>query len=151
MRFTLEFKSPLQASKAEAWKWITSLQGISAELRPLLRMSAPAGVHCLNDLKIELGKPLFRSRIYLFGVLPVDYSGLTLLEFKEGVGFTEQSPMGSMRHWRHARQIEGADHGCTVTDVLTFEPRYASSVSKWAVKRLFTHRHVVLRRSLGSA
>jgi ligand-binding SRPBCC domain-containing protein len=149
MRFKLEFRSPLRASRAEVWDWITSVRGISTELRPFMRMSVPRGVRSLKELHFEPGQPLFRSQIYLFGVLPVDYSYLTLLELHEGVGFVEQSPMGSMRLWRHERRIEEAAHGCVLTDTLTFEPRFAASLSRWVVERIFTHRHAVLRRHFG--
>ena len=149
MLFKLEFRSELRVSRDEAWNWITSFKGISAELWPVLRMSKPRSVQSVNDVSIEPGQPLFRSQIYLFGILPVDYSYLTLLEFQEGVGFIEQSPMGSMRLWRHERHIAEAKQGCIVTDTLTFEPRFAARLSTWAVKRLFTHRHAVLRRQLG--
>lgn len=150
MPFKLEFRSTLLASPADAWNWITSVKGISAELWPILRMSTPRGIKGLAEFRFEPGKPLFRSQIYLFGLLPVDYSYLTLLELKEGVGFVEQSPMGSMRLWRHERQIQRAGQGCTITDVLTFEPRFGGALSKWVVECLFAHRHAVLRRNLGS-
>ncbi|MFT3776691.1 MAG: hypothetical protein QM772_00195 [Ottowia sp.] len=151
MPHQLEFRSALRASRAEAWDWITSVKGISTELRPILRMSVPRGVSGLPASGIEPGKPLFRSRIYLLGLLPVDYSDLTLIELKDGIGFVEQSPMGSMRLWRHERRIEAAEPGCAVTDVLTFQPRFASNLLKWFIQRLFTHRHAVLRRHLGNA
>ena len=96
------------------------------------------------------GQRLFRSVIYAFGFLPVDHSDLTLLELKPGIGFIEQSPMGSMRLWRHERTLSPQPSGCAVTDVLTFEPRFAAPVAAWIVRRLFTHRHAVLRRRLGS-
>jgi hypothetical protein len=113
-------------------------------------MSVPRDFPGLDASDIKLGKPLFRSRIRLFGVLPVDHSDLTLIEFQHGTGFVEQSPMGSMRLWRHERRIEAARHGCTLIDVLTFEPRFAPRASRWFIHRLFAHRHAVLRRHLGS-
>lgn len=143
-----QIASTVSASPSEAWRWITSIQGISAEMAPYLRMSAPRGITALPDLKIELGKPLFRSTIYLFGILPVDYSKLTLLALHEGVGFIEQSPMGSMRTWRHERTIQPLASGCRITDSLSFEPRVAPKLSAWMVRLLFTHRHKVLRAHL---
>ncbi|MCD6060417.1 MAG: hypothetical protein K0S16_728 [Moraxellaceae bacterium] len=151
---TLRFASTLDVSREEAWRWITSVRGIATELRPLMGMSVPPGVTSLADLAFVPEQRLFRSRIMLFGLLPVDFSDLTLLELKENEGFVEQSPMGSMRLWRHERRI-GAVPGdtgrCTVTDLLSFEPRLARGLSTWAVKQLFTHRHAVLRRELGGA
>jgi hypothetical protein len=154
---TLRFASTLGVSREEAWRWITSVRGIATELRPLMGMSVPSGVTSLADLAFVPEQRLFRSRITLFGLLPVDFSDLTLLELKENEGFVEQSPMGSMRLWRHERRIGAAPDDaarrsagrCTVTDLLTFEPRLARGLTTWAVKRLFTHRHAVLRRELG--
>jgi ligand-binding SRPBCC domain-containing protein len=140
-----EISSTVSASPSEAWRWITSIEGISAELAPYLRMSVPRGITALPDLKIEAGVPLFRSTIYLFGVLPVDYSKLTLLSLDEGVGFIEQSPMGSMRLWRHERTIQALTSGCRIADSLSFEPRFMPGLAAWVVKQLFTHRHKVLR------
>ena len=111
-------------------------------------MSTPKGITSLSDIQFISGKRLFRSVIYLFGFLPVDYSDLTLLELSDGFGFVEQSPMGSMRVWRHERRIQPLSSGCRVTDTLTFEPRFAASLSARLVKKLFTHRHKVLRTKL---
>ena len=149
---TLRFTSALGVSREAAWRWITSVHGISAELRPLMSMGVPRGVTSLTALAFVPGQRLFRSRIALFGLLPVDFSDLTLLELTENEGFVEQSPMGSMRLWRHERRIGAVPGGadcCTVTDLLAFEPRLARSLSTWVVKQLFTHRHAVLRRELG--
>ena len=68
---------------------------------PFFRMTVPKGVVSLNDVDIQLGVRMFRSYVFLFGVLLIDYSDMTLLELDIGEGFTEQSPMGSMKLWRH--------------------------------------------------
>jgi len=145
---TLEFSSRLKVSPEEAWRWITSAQGISAELWPYLRMSWPKYLEYLDPSSIEQGGVLFRSTLYLFGVIPVDYSDLTLLSIEPGRGFVEQSPMGSMRLWRHERWIEPVVSGCTVHDRLTFEPRLPRGLTLLIVARLFAHRHAVLKRRL---
>ncbi len=146
----LEFRSALKAPPPECWAWATSLAGITAELSPLMRMTAPEGVANILDLKVEPGKPLFRSRVYLFGVIPVDRSDLTLLEIEPGRRFQEQSPMLSMKLWRHERTIEPAQSGGSVlTDRLEFEPRLFSGLVKRLIETVFTHRHKVLRRELG--
>ena len=146
----LEFRSRLTAPPAEVWQWITSFIGISTEMLPLMRMSVPRGVRCLTDIDIVPGKPMFFSWILLFGVLPVDWSKLTLLELDEGHGFVEQSPMGSMKMWRHERCIEAAESGCALIDRLSFEPRFAAPLLAWFVRRFFAHRHAVLRKHLGA-
>lgn len=124
------------------------MDGIAREMAPYLRMSAPLGVTDLTSLDPEPGKRLFRSWIKLFGVLPVDYSDLTLVSMEEGVGFVEQSPMGTMRLWRHERRITPDGEGCVLSDVLTFEPRLAGWLTVRIVRALFGHRHRMLRKYL---
>lgn len=145
----IEFRSGLSAPPAEVWQWISSFEGLSTEMRPLIRLSRPRGLRRLSDAGMVPGKPMFFSWILLFGVLPVGWSKLTLLEWQEGRGFVEQSPMGGMKTWRHERRIEPAERGCALIDRLSFEPRYAAPLVAWVVHRFFAHRHAVLRRHLG--
>lgn len=147
MRTTLSFDSTLTASPDTAWAWVTSFDGISKEMAPILRMSAP--IRDLASVAFEPGVPMFRSWLLLFGVLPVDCSDLTLLSLTPGVGFVEQSRMGSMRLWRHERRVIPDGTGCRVTDALTFEPRIGGRLVEAFVARFFAHRHKMLRRYLG--
>jgi hypothetical protein len=78
---------------------------------------------------------------------------MTLLELNIGEGFTEQSPMGSMKLWRHERRIvpcPSDSNAVLLVDQLTFQPRVASRLVKWFIRRVFIHRHRVLKASLGS-
>lgn len=143
------FTSRLKATPETVWDWMTSFDGIAREMGPWLRMTAPPGVTGLLDVDWQPGQPLFRSRIKLFGLIPVDYSDLTFLSLVEGEGFVEQSPMGSMRAWRHERHILPADTGCVLRDNLTFEPRLAGGLSAGITTAFFRHRHRMLRKHLG--
>ena len=135
----------MQVSAEQAWAWATSAAGINAELWPFLKMSAPAKFSKLDGSAITLGRPIFRSWILLFGVLPIDRSDLTVVEMEEGRRFVERSPMRSMRLWQHERIIEPDGVGAVrVTDHLTFEPRLAGRLVAWFVDRLFRNRHRVL-------
>lgn len=152
MKHSLEFSTHVAASPAEAWSWMTSFDGIAREMAPYMHMSAPKGVATLGDVKFMPGQRLFRSWITLFGIVPFDYSDLTLLSLEEGKGFVEQSPMGSMRLWRHERRItplDGDTKGCTITDTLSFEPRFAAGISRRIVRAFFAHRHRQLKMHLG--
>ena len=146
----LTFRSRLRAPAARVWEGIVSVEGISAEMRPFFRMTVPPGVRSIADIPWRPGQPLFRSRVFLFGVVPIDHSELTLLEFTPGEGFVEQSPMGSMRLWRHERRIAplvGTNEGVILTDRLTFDPKWARSLVAWFIDKAFQHRHAVLRRA----
>lgn len=92
---------------------------------------------------------MFRSRILLGGILPIDFSDLTLLSLTPGVGFVEQSRMGSMRSWRHERQICRVESGCRVADTLTFERRFGGRLAVAFVRKFFIHRHNMLKKHLG--
>ncbi len=152
-RFEFEFTSRLSGPPEAVWRWITSLEGISAEMRPWMRMSAPGGIGSILDLEVVPGQRLFRSTLYLLGFLPIDRSDLTLVEIEPGRGFVEQSAMLSMRLWRHERRIlddPGDPAGVLLVDRLTFEPKLGGPLVGWFTRRFFEHRHRVLRARLGS-
>ncbi|MFO6379056.1 hypothetical protein ACLBYN_41485, partial [Pseudomonas aeruginosa] len=52
MNISLHFESRLQASPEQLWRWITSVDGILREIRPLLSMSVPPGIRSLEDLEV---------------------------------------------------------------------------------------------------
>ena len=74
MNISLHFESRLQASPEQLWRWITSVDGILREIRPLLSMSVPPGIRSLEDLEVVPRRPLFRSHMRLFGLLPLGTS-----------------------------------------------------------------------------
>ncbi len=149
MNISLHFESRLQASPEQLWRWITSVDGILREIRPLLSMSVPPGIRSLEDLEVVPRRPLFRSHMRLFGLLPLGTSQLTLLELTPGRGFIEQSPMTGMRLWRHERRIlptPGEAGECLLIDQLTVRPLFAAGLVRWFLTRIFRHRHRVLCR-----
>ena len=151
---SLRFESKLHSPVERVWEWITSVKGISAEMWPFFRMTTPKGVSSLNDVQIKPGVRMFRSYVFLFGVLPIDYSDMTLLDLNVGEGFTEQSPMGSMKLWRHERRIvpcPSDPNAVLLVDQLTFQPCMARRLVGWFIRRVFSHRHEVLKANLGGA
>jgi len=143
-----QLSTVLRCPRDRAWEWISSVDGIAAEMRPYFRMTAPPGVARLTDLKVELGRPLFRSRVFVFGVLPAGSWDLTLVALEGGRGFVEESPSTSMRCWRHERRLADHADGVKLTDHLTFEAKLASAAVGWLIERVFHHRHRVLRERL---
>jgi ligand-binding SRPBCC domain-containing protein len=150
MQYTATYSSQLNATPLQLWEWMTSFEGISREMSPLMRMTAPAGVTNLQSLSFEPGKPIYRSWLLLFKFLPFDFSDFTLEKVEPIKGFVEQSTMGSMRLWRHVRRIEPAEQGCVLTDELTYEPRFAGFLASLFVRLLFNHRHKQLRKHFGA-
>jgi len=62
--------------------------------------------------------------------------------------------MGSMKLWRHERRIVPcpADSSAVLlADHITFNPRMAKRLLGWFIRRIFIHRHEVLKMNLGGA
>ena len=51
-RVELSYRSELKAPPEKVWRWITSIHGISTELWPLMKMTAPSGVGSITDVEI---------------------------------------------------------------------------------------------------
>lgn len=126
------------------------MEGVNAELRPLLRMTHPAD---LTDLsRMPVGEPAFASWLLLFGALPVDRHFLRLERVLPGQGFDERSQAWTQREWVHRRRVLDVPGGCVVRDELEFAPRFAPMrpLLRMMVRAVFTHRHRRLRARFGS-
>jgi ligand-binding SRPBCC domain-containing protein len=143
--------SRLDASPREVWDWIVTPEGINDELRPFLRMTVPRGIERLDPASVELGKPIGRSWILLFGVLPIDRDDVPLVELEEGRRFLERSPMLSMKLWEHERTVEPNGSGCEITDRIRFQARLGlpAALPRPLFRAFFRHRHRRLRRRFG--
>lgn len=143
--------SRLETAAPQVWERVVTPAGINDEMGPWMRMTTPAGVDALTPENVTLGEPIGRSWILLFGLLPVDYDDVTLVELEDGRRFLERSPMMSMRLWEHERTVEPVAGGCTVTDRVRFQPRLAAAARP--MRRLFNaffrHRHRRLQRRFG--
>jgi ligand-binding SRPBCC domain-containing protein len=147
----VEQESTLAAPADVVWGHVSTFDGVNDELRPIMRMTAPAHIRGLEPQDVVLGERLFRSWVLLFGVLPIDYDDLTLVAIEPGRGFQERSKMLSMRVWEHDRTLEPNGAGCVVRDRLGFEPRMPGMgpLLERIVRGLFRHRHRRLRRRFG--
>jgi ligand-binding SRPBCC domain-containing protein len=146
--------SRLAAPVAEVWQHATTVSGINEELRPVLRMTAPADVRGLDPTTITLGKRICRSWLLLGGILPVEYDDLVVVELEAGRRFLERSTMLTQRVWQHERVLEpDGPAACVLTDRLIFQPRtrWLLPVVSRIVRSLFRHRHRRLRRRFGQA
>lgn len=133
------------------WDRVTTPAGINDEMRPYLRMTLPRGLERIDPAEIKLGKPVGRSWILLFGLIPFDYDDLSLVRLDPGEGFLERSTMLSQQVWEHERTLEPIAGGCEVTDRVRWEPRLGllagplRPVFAW----FFRHRHKRLVRHFG--
>src|SRR6266404_9196651 len=128
-----EVSSVVAAPAERVWRRISTMAGVNAELGPLFRMTHPPDVDALTPADVVPGVRLFRSWVLLFGILPVDYDDLTLVEVRPGVGFQESSPMLSQRRWDHERVLEAVPGGCRATDRIASQPRVASPAPLYRV------------------
>ena len=139
----VERSSLVPAPAADVWARVVTPEGINDEFWPWLTMSLPKSASSLSIDTLELGKPVGRSWIRLFGVLPVDYDDLTIAELEPGRRFLERSRLFSAPQWQHERVVEPVDAaGSRVTDRLTFTPRRGFGLLGPSIIRLiFFYRH----------
>jgi ligand-binding SRPBCC domain-containing protein len=148
-RAGIEVSSRLDAAPEEVWSWVVTADGVNDELRPWLRMTVPGGDFDLNS--VETGKPIGRSWVLLFGLIPIDFDEITLVEIDRGRGFVERSRMLSQRDWEHVRTVRPLDGGSLVTDAIAWEPRLPipAKALRPLFRAIFGHRHRRLRRRFG--
>jgi ligand-binding SRPBCC domain-containing protein len=142
----VKFQTKVPATPADLWNWSTSVRGVDAEMKPVLKLDFPKGMTHMPSDASGLGKPLGNCKFLLFGILPVDLSRLTFVEVEPGRRFVEQSPLLSMKSWRHERVIAPGSDGTQVVDSLEFTPRFAPKLVTWFISKFFEHRHAVLKR-----
>lgn len=150
----VERTSELAAGRAEVWAVVSTMDGVNAELMPLVRMTHPPELQSLEDRELVPGEVVFQSWLLLFGVIPFDRHALALESVDTGVGFEEESSSWVQRRWRHERTlVDRPDGGTTVTDRLEVVPRIglARPLVGPIVGRIFTHRHRRLVRRFGAA
>ncbi len=149
----ISVSSQLHAPPAAVWDRVMTPEGINDEMRPYLRMTLPRGVERLDPESVEIGVPIGRSWILLFGLLPFDYDEVCLARLEPGRGFLERSRMLSQRSWEHERTLEPVAGGCLITDRVSWQPRLGlpGRPLRPAIAWFFGHRHRRLRRHFGGA
>lgn len=144
--WTFTHRSEIAAAPGEVWNRVVTPEGINDEMHPWLSMSAPRGHPDLSIDTVDVGDPLGRAWLRLFGVVPFEYDWLTITALEPGRRFREESTMASIRAWVHDRTIEPAANGSTlVTDKISMTPRMllypAGPLLHQTLKAFFTHRH----------
>jgi ligand-binding SRPBCC domain-containing protein len=114
-----------------------------------MTMTMPRSARGMTVDTVPLNVVLGRAWIRLFGLIPIDYDALSIIELEPGRYFHEKSTMASMRHWEHERTLTLLDDGTTrVTDRITFEPRMpgVGAIFGRVFLAFFEHRHRRLTR-----
>jgi len=141
-------ETALRASAARVWDHASSMAGVNRELWPLVQMTYPPTMKRLTPETVPLRRRAFRSWLLLFGLLPIEYDDLTLIELEPGRGFLEVSRLFSMREWRHRRTVLPTAEGCILRDEVDCTPRWPWS-GPFLVplfRFVFALRHRALRR-----
>ena len=127
------------------------MKGVARELWPFIRMTYPKDAESLVSEPLRLGRPLFRSHLLLLGVVPIDWSDLTLIELDPGRRFLERSPMATQAIWEHERLLEPVTEGTRITDRLKWEGKLRAATAAYSatVPLLFRWRHYRLRQIFG--
>lgn len=149
LRFSRSSDLPVAADVVLA---TLTLDGVNAELRPLVRMTAPAHWAGLSLHDWPERQTLFNSWILLFGILPVDRHAFYLESVTPGEGFVETSTSLMNAAWNHTRTIAPIAGGCRVTDSLEFRNRIAplGYLLKPVYQLVFWNRHRTLRKRYGN-
>jgi hypothetical protein len=150
----VEQSSDVAAPIDVVWARVISPDGINDEMLPWLTMSMPRGAGDLSIDTVELGVPLGRAWLRLFGILPFDYDHLSIVALEPGRSFHEKSTMLSMRSWQHERSMTPVGDDLTrVHDRVTFVPRILlrplAGVLQRGITAFFAHRHRRLSRHFG--
>lgn len=152
-RAEITVSSLLAASPERVWARVITPEGINDEMRPLLKMTWPAGLeHGIDPARVAVGRPLGRSRLLLFGLVPFDYDEISLVRLEPGRGFLERSRMLSQRLWEHERTLAPEGDGCRLTDRVAWEPRLPvpGAAIRPLIGFVFRHRHKRLRSRFGA-
>ncbi len=151
--YSFAIASRLQASAERVWAHASSFEGVNRELGPLLRMTYPRRFAVLTPETVPLGRFAFRSWIQLFGLIPVEYDDITLVELEPGRMFHEVSRQMAAREWRHRRTVIPDGPGCILQDEIAFVPRWpaAGPIQARVFRLVFELRHRFLRRHFKGA
>ena len=144
----VEHRTVVCAPAGTVWARVVTWEGINDEMLPWMTMSPPRRATLRVD-DLEVGVPLGRCWLRLFGVLPFDYDRLMIAELEPGRRFHERSSMLSMRRWEHERIVEPVgNQEALVLDRVTLEARLPllTPVFATVVGWFFGHRHRRLAR-----
>ena len=147
MVWEVRHTSVLPVERDTLWAVVGTMDGVNAELMPLVRMTVPRGAEGLRFEEAPLGELVFNSWLMIGGVLPFDRHALSFAEIEPGSHFVEVSSSWLQRIWRHERVLTDAPGGCRITDVVIFKPRLSllGPLVRFMVAQVFAHRHRRLR------
>lgn len=141
-----ERRITIPASATEVSARVVTPEGINDEMRPWMTMTVPRGAEGTTIDNLEVGKPIGRAWLRLFGLVPYEYDCLTIAELEPGRRFRAEPMMMSMRRWVHDRTVQPIDdQRAEVIDRITIGPRrhllLIGPVLLRVMHAYFGHRH----------
>lgn len=146
--------SRLDAPSEDVWTFVSTMDGVNAELAPYVRMSVPPAFRGSTLADAPIGQTVFTSTLLAGGLVPFDRHRLRFDSIVPGEGFVERSDSLIERTWRHERRVRSSGaHACTIVDQVIFVPRLAwmGPPLLLIVARMFAHRHASLRARFGGS
>lgn len=147
---TFTYASKLRVPPEKILATLT-MQGVNAELKPLVKMTAPAGFCERSILHWPQKQALFNSWILLFGIVPIDRHSFYFDAVNPADGFAERSTSITNSFWCHERKIQSRPDGCCVVDTVTYKSRvpFLDVLLKPMYQIVFWRRHQNLRSLFG--
>ena len=142
----LSFESKFDVEKKVLVDHSFSMKGVNAELFPWLRLTYPAGI--LRENVEAPGRFFFHSWVLFLGFIPIDYYSFYFTSYNIDGHFYENSSSLTYKNWCHIREVSETEGGCTLKDELEIKPHliFLSPLIRFFVRRLFIHRHRVLKK-----
>lgn len=142
----LKFCTSLSSNMDTVWNGVTKMEGVNAELYPLIKMTYPSKSNDLSIKDAPLNKHLFTSVLLLFMFIPIDLHFLKLKKVKYGE-FLEESSSIIQYKWIHHRTIIKDPYNknnCILTDELEWNTRlygFANFLMYPILYLIFWNRH----------
>ena len=147
----LKFSTKLHSFENNVWNAVATMDGVNAELYPLLAMTYPAKSKGLSLEDAPLNKHLFTSILLLFMFIPIDLHFLKLKKVRRGE-FLEESSSIIQQKWIHHRTvIRDPQHlnFCIITEELEWNTRLWG-IANWIMYPIiyvvFWNRHRRLKK-----
>lgn len=143
---TFTYASDLQVPAEQILAMLT-MEGVNAELNPLVKMTAPAGFRDRSILLWPVRQHVFNSWVLLFGCIPIDRHAFYFDAIHPADGFVERSTSISNKLWCHERKIQSCPDGSRVVDTVSYKSRVLllDALLKPLYQIVFWRRHQNLR------
>ena len=144
----LSFESQLSIDKKVLIEHAFSMRGVNTELFPWMKLTYPKGPDFLRGNILAPGRFLFKSWFLFLGFIHIDYYSFYFIFLSQEGDFHENSSSLTYKNWCHIREISSSEEGCLLKDDLEITPRlfFLSPLIRFFARRIFLHRHSVLRK-----